>query len=234
MAFDLFDITTWAWDKIIPAAAAGAATYYGASQSADANATAAGIAQQNRDANVKLLREAAEKANAYITPLLQQGQAIAAPGITRMTAAAAQDPYTLTPQQQIELNDRNLAAKRGIPLAFRGSGRATTAMINDTVNRGRAAMIDENQRRGDTAASNLASQGMSTVRTAVPALANVATGSASNIAAENTGAAQAAVSAETGTAASNNAALSSIASFFANQAKDDARESRYKAFTPGS
>ena len=142
MAFDLFDITTWAWDKIIPAAAAGAATYYGASQSADANATAAGIAQQNRDANVKLLREAAEKANAYITPLLQQGQAIAAPGITRMTAAAAQAPYTLTPQQQIELKDRNLAAKSGIPLAFRGSGRATTAMINDTVNRGRAAMID--------------------------------------------------------------------------------------------
>jgi hypothetical protein len=140
----------------------------------------------------------------------------------------------MNPAQDRELADRTLRATRGVPLSLRGSGRTSTAMINDTVNRCREGMISQNLARSDAAANTLTSQGMSSVRTAAPALANIATGQASNIAAENTGAAEPTANAGTATANSDNAALSAIASYFAKQNADAARPSQYAAYKAGS
>jgi len=226
MAFSWGDLSSWNWSAIVT----GAAALLGSSNVRNANQEAASIATANRDTNAALYKAAGDRATGLITPILDQGNAIAAPGLNYLKTVTAQNPYTLNPQQSREVADRTLTATRSIPLSLRGSGRTSTAMINDTVNRAKDTMVGQNIARSDAAARDLTSQGMSSVRTAAPALANIATGQATNIAAENTGASNQERASVTDTAVSQNDALAAIASYFAGANKDATRGSAYDKF----
>ncbi len=196
---DLF--SGWDWGKIaqgfagsVPGAITG---YMGANQVANANQRAAQIAQQNAAANRQVLTQAS------------------APALQYLQTVMATDPYKLTPQQQITLEDSRRQMVSATPAGLRGSGRFLTAAVNDVNNRGRAGFIDSNIRRADTSAVE---QG------------KIAGGLARSITGENTQAAQATGNAITGTATSNARTLGDIGSYFANAVKDSNRDNRYRDF----
>ena len=222
----------WNWG-LVAAGATILSSVVGANNASKANKAAAQTAADTAAKNSQLYKEAGDKATKLITPILDQGNAIAAPGIQYLKTVTARNPYTMNPQQQNELAARNLATKRSIPLSFRGAGRTSTAMIKDTVNNAKAGMVGQNLAEATGAAKTLTDQGLSSVRTAAPALANIATGQASNIAAENTSAGQAQANAGTATAESNNSAMAAIASYFANQAKENTKASQYETYKAG-
>ena len=213
----------WDWGKIasgigqsiVPAVA----TYYGARKVADANQQAAQLAQENAAANRGVVTAANERAIGFLQPQIDA----AAPAQDYLRTVMAQNPMTLSPQQEIELADRRRAAVTATPSGLRGSGRYLTASINDVQNRGRAGMIAGNQARTDAAANTLAARGAG----AATGAANLASNTGTQMVGVNNAGTDAAGNAITATADSNNAALQNIGSFFANAMKDADRESRY-------
>ncbi len=213
----------WDWDKIVNGFAASVpamvTSYVGARGVADANRNASDIAERTRQANIAETTAANERAAGYLQPVADQ----TIPATAYLRTVMARNPYEFTPQQETEQADRLRLATRAMPAAFRGSGRATSAVLNDVANRGRAATIAENQRRSDTAAGTLAGTGGA----ASGNLANLSARGGAQVADINTGAATDQANALTSTAQSNNAALANITSYFANAVKDADRESRY-------
>lgn len=213
----------WDWGKIVNGFAASAPAmitgYAGARGAADANREAAAIVERNRQANIAETTAANERAAGYLQPVADQ----TIPATAYLRTVMARSPYEFTPQQETEQADRLRLATRSMPSAFRGSGRATSAVLNDVANRGRAATIAENQRRSDTAAGTLAGTGGQ----ANVNLANLSARGGGQIADINTGAATDQANALTSTGAMNAKTLGDITSYFANAVKDADRESRY-------
>lgn len=143
-----------------------------------------------------------------------------------MRTVMAQDPYTLTPKQNIELEDRRRNAKIAIPNGLRGSGRYTSAMVNDVENRAKAGMIAENTGRADTMSGRVAATG----NNAVTNQANIQAGQGAQVAQQTTMAGDAAGNAATGTGQAYGDTFGAIGSFFANAVKDQDRNSRYGAW----
>jgi hypothetical protein len=221
----LFD--GWDWEKIAtgfgaglvnaaPAIVAGGISAYNSSR---ANTQAADIAARTRDANVAATSAANDRAIQTLSPMVANAQ----PAQDYLRSVMATNPYALTPQQDQEMKDRMLLANRSLPSAFRGSGRATSAVLNDTMNRGRAGMIDQNMRRSDAAAGSLNSSGTSATNN----IASIQAGAGRQVAGFNDDAGTNQANALTATADSNNSAIASIASYFANASKDNEREGRY-------
>lgn len=213
----------WDWDKIVNGFAASVPAmvtgYVGARGAADANRQASEIAERNRQANIATTTAANERAAGYLQPMADQ----AVPATAYLRTVMARNPYEFTPQQNIEQQDRLRLATRSMPSAFRGSGRATSAVLNDVVNRGRAGMIEQNMGRSDRAATTMAGTGSA----ANTNLANLSTRGGAQIADINTGAATDQANALTSTGAMNAKTLGDITAYFANSVKEADRESRY-------
>lgn len=221
----------WDWGSIVGNAVGGLvtaipsaiATVYGARKAAQANTNAANTALAGSKAAIEAVNAGRASADKTLETLGTQGQ----PGIDYLRGVVAKNPYELTPEQRIALEDSQRRAARVVnasPLA--GSGRATSAVLNDTLNRGRAGYISSNIARGAQAAQQLAGYG-----------ANAATNKATID--SNTGrvvgditqkAADTAANAQTATGATTADTMGAIASFFANAQDRAGRESRYKNF----
>jgi len=226
-SLSFLDPSTWAWNAILSIGS----SLIGSNRASKANDQAANIARDTSATNAKLFREAGDKATGYITPLLDQGKSIAAPGLQYLKTVTASNPYQLNPQQSAAMGDITKNAQRSVPFSLRGSGRTATAITNKGIDTARNAMFAQNQSRADQAANTLATQGLTTQRTAAPALANIATGNASNIAAENTGAGNVSANAATSNAQSDVDVFAQIASVIANANKDQNRPSRYSGYS---
>lgn len=200
----------------VPAAVAG---IIGQSGVRRANNQAAQISADNRNANVAAVTAANANAMRTLQPIASGGQ----PASDYLRSVMAINPNELTPSQKIEMDDRMLKANRSMPSAFRGSGRATSAMLTDVLNRGRAGMIDANTRRVDSAANSLHGAG----NQAQIGIANIQAGTGRQVAGFNDAAANDQANLITGTADSGNAVMANVASYFANADKDSEKESRY-------
>lgn len=213
--FDSFD-----WSKLIPAAA----SIFGANQAKDSADQAAQIAQNNATQSRADIVAANNKAVGMLQPQIDSG----APATEYFRTVMAQNPNTLTPAQQISLRDTTLAANRGTPTALRGSGRAVSAMINDTVDRAKAGMVQTNQARSDAAAGRLKSTGDQSLGQAAGITAGQG-GQEVNI--NNTGADASGNAALVGGSAQNDA-LGNIAAYFANTQKVADRNGAYGSPKP--
>lgn len=125
------------------------ADIYGAVSSAKANKKATGIAQAGVAEGNRLTQEQLAYIMAQTEPAIQQQRQV-----------VAQDPYTLTPEQQREMDDIRQSARRTLTGGpFAGSGRAQVRMFNEMEGAARDRMTTSNARRADEAAGRLSSIG---------------------------------------------------------------------------
>lgn len=193
----------------------------GALISNEGNNDAAQIAQSTADKQIAALNAAYDKVSPYL-----KRSADVQPGAIdylQQVMATGANPYKLTPAQKIEMGDRIRIAKEMTPLSIRGSGRATSAIINDVANRGRAAMGAQNQARADTAANTLNTTGAQGANN----LANLATGNASGTVSALGTAGDVAANAATANASNTASTLGQLGGFFADYLKNQERNSRF-------
>lgn len=171
MAGEWYDID---WGKAIgDGVSKGIPVAIGAGIAAHGNEKAAGqVAAANANAS-RVLAERTAAARAQLQPVADRSL----PGVNYLRNIVAADPNAgvvdpaaLTPGQQIQLNDTRRDAHRAVVAGpLRGSGRATSAVLNDVVARSRAGFYDanrarndqlirENKQRGDQSAQTLAGQ----------------------------------------------------------------------------
>lgn len=110
----------------------------------------------NAEGTNKLLDETGQEYEGYYQPYTEAG----AEALSGMRATAAADPNTMTPEQEIALEDydRNAAATLAAS-GLRGAGRAGVAAILDGRQRLKAGFIKQNQDRSDRARETIGSQG---------------------------------------------------------------------------
>lgn len=211
----LGSIASWA----VPAARiitpiAGGLIQAGANQSA-ANRYAAGqtaAAQALADSN----RAAIARLDAV--------RAETAPARERMIATLGTDPNTLTPSQMLGREDvlrstTNQLAASGL----RGSGRAGVRVLSEADRSFKANAVDQNLRRGDQAASQLASIGAGANQLA----AQTDSASGARLAAVDQAKANDAANFEAGQGRVAGSTLGAVTSAIANSLKDEGRQSRY-------
>ena len=206
----------------VPSLIAGGASILGNVFASRGNRQAADIAANTAATNAAGIRATNARAGQILQPIAANAQ----PGLDYMRRTVATNPYQLSTRQQIELKDRSRQAVTMIPSSLRGSGRYTSAMANDVLNRGRAGMIAENQGRADVAARGLASTGAA----ATTNQASITAGQGPQIATQNTMAGDVAGNAATQGGENTANVISQIGSFFANALKDQQRESKYGDF----
>jgi len=197
------------------------------------NAKAAQINEEQRDKARTAINTGADTATGYLTPQLEAGRQAFDTGADYMRTVVARDPNQLTPQQKIDLADRARVTMRGINPGLRGSGRFTTAAINDVVNRGKAGMIQTNQTRSDQAGGQLFSTGANMSQSAAGNLANVATGQAKDVANIETGYGTNAGNAAVAQGQVNADTIGAIGSVFADAMKQG-RNGRYDEYRAAS
>lgn len=210
-------------------AIAGAASGLSGAAANKGNAKAAEINEEMRDKARTAITTAGTEARGYQQPMLARGTEMLDTGADYIRTVAARDPYVLTPQQKLDLADRARTTLRGINPGLRGSGRFTTAAINDVVNRGKAGMIASNQARGDTAGTQMFSTGANMTTRAADNLTNVATGEGKDLANIETGYGTNAGNAAIAQGAVNSSTIGAIGSVFADAMKGD-RSGRYDEY----
>lgn len=209
-----------------------ASSIFGGNEASNANDRAAQISAEGRDRAIAALRSGTTAASGYLTPQLAQGQKLLGTGVDYLGRVVASDPNVLTPQQKIDLADRQRMSLRGITPGLRGSGRFTTAALNDVSNRGKAGMIASNVARADAGANTLTGTGERMQTGAVNSLANLESGQGKDIANIETGHATNAANAATASGAVNSQTMGDIGSFFADALKNT-RDSRYNEYKAG-
>lgn len=249
----------WDWNKLAGNVAQGAITAlpafvagnYGARQVAGANQRAADLSAANRTANAGVITGANADAQNRLKLLSDQmegirtdGAGISAPAVGYLRDTVARDPYALTPEQQQSMADATRAANSQLTnFGTAGSGRATSAVINDLQNRTRQGLITKNVNRSTDAAGRLAtiggqrqSQAISGIQSAGTQGAQIAANAGPALAHENTQATTDMGNAITGTANSNAGTVGMLAGTFARAANDagsEGRASRYGRFAAG-
>lgn len=137
-----------------PALMAGATLYVG-QQAAAANVQAAQIAAQAQARSAAAIQEG----NRLAQQRFEQTQAQAQPAVDALQRIAASDPYTLTLQQEQEVDDTRRQTLNALSVSgLRGSGRATVAAVRQAEDNTRGRLIQQNQQRADAATTGLASQ----------------------------------------------------------------------------
>lgn len=140
---------------LLPTLVSTGATLYSSSQAQKANKKAAQQENLSTQAAAALSKQYLDNAQQQFGSMQTQAQ----PGVDRLTHLATSDPNSLTPEQKIALNDARESSLAGLAVSgLRGSGKATSAVVNDTQNRMRAGYASTNATRADTAASNLSGQ----------------------------------------------------------------------------
>jgi hypothetical protein len=188
--------------------------------SSSANRRAADVAANTAAAQTAEIRRANEAAQARFDAM----QTAAEPGVTGLRAVALQTPATLTPEQQAGYEDINRAAVRTASAGgLRGSGRATTAIINKAQSDFRNRAIADNRARQDAAQRSLSQPFFS----AGTGAANVDVATGRDIAGITGRAGETAANLETAQGGVYSSALSDIAAVINDKTKK--RESRYGA-----
>lgn len=205
---------------------AGGAALGGAYLTSQANKKAAELAAQASDRNTQAIRAGQQQATQRLDTQVAQAQ----PGTEYLRSLVANPPQIITPSQQLQLEDTRRQANNVLSHSgMRGSGRAVTASIRKVEADTKGNFYDQNQRRADTAGAILAGQAQGANQQAANVDMNAGTQVGQGaIAAGNT-----AANAGTATAASNASTLGAIASIFANDAKEQQREKRYKEVATG-
>ena len=206
-----------------------ASSVLGGNETASGNEAGAAASTVGRDKAVAALTAGADRARAVVNPQLAQAQKVFGTGVDYLGRVVARDPNILTPQQEIDLADRRRITLRGINPGLRGSGRFTTAALNDITNRGKAGMIAANTARADAGANTLTSTGGTMQTGAVNTLANLESGQGKDIANVETGNATNQGNAAVATGNVNSSTIGDIGSFFADAIKGD-RNSRYNEY----
>lgn len=133
----------------------GGAMLYSSQQSAAANLAAAQIAADSQRRQAEAIREG----NALAQQRFMAAQEQAAPSVARMQQMAAADPHGLSQQQQAQVDDARRTTMSALQVSgLRGSGRAAVAAVRRAEDNTRGRLVEENQRRADSANTSLASQ----------------------------------------------------------------------------
>lgn len=229
-------------DTILPNLIEAGATIYSNKLVADANERAADTyadaSRQSTQAytsainqRTDAIREGNERAQARYDE--QQQQTL--PAVQYLQNVVAQDPYQLTPLQKVD-QDRLRRDTRNTLAAsnLRGAGRATTQAIRGVESDWYGRAVASNQRRSDTAANQLGREYFNAGDDA--ARIDVKTGLAVGLGYEDIGRNQASsyldvaseqANADLATAGTNVGTVGTIASVFANDAKEKARDRKY-------
>lgn len=195
-------------------------------------------AQQQLQEAQKKVEAAGQQTQQKLDVLAGQGQ----PGIDYLRTLTVTNPYSLNPQQQLQLEDARRVAVNSMPSGLRGSGRAVTASVRRVEEGTRGDMIASNQRRSDSAANVLAGMGNNAamqsaqvpVQTAGQSAniigqgANITSQTGRTIADNTMTGATTLANADVASANSSASTLGAIASIFANDSKERARDERYK------
>lgn len=137
-------------DKIIPAVAQAG----GAFLAADANRDAAEEARAAAESQAAAVREGNRLAQARY----EQRRQASEPAMAYLRQVMAQDPSTLSPQQQRQFDDFMRGSNARLAASgLRGAGRAGVAAVNEGAAQYRANAFGQNQQRSDSAARTLAS-----------------------------------------------------------------------------
>lgn len=144
-----------------PALMAGATLFVG-QQAAASNVQAANIAARTAQQQMALNQQSnalAQQRYDQTNAMLEQQKAQAAPAVAKLQQVAASDPYTLTPEQDEQVDDTRRVALSALQVSgLRGSGRATVATVRKTEDDTRGRLISQNQQRVDAANNALSSQ----------------------------------------------------------------------------
>lgn len=144
----------WLTD-LLPTLVSAGTTLYASNQAKSANKKAAQQENLSTQAAAALSKQYLDNAQQQFGAMRTQAQ----PGVDRLTQLATTDPNSLTPDQIRALSDARESSLAGLAVSgLRGSGKATSAVINDTQKRMREGYVSNNQTRADTAASNLSGQ----------------------------------------------------------------------------
>ena len=169
--------------------------------------------------------ESVRQGNAAATARFDELNALARPGTDFLRSIVASDPFTLTPSQQLELEDVRRDAGAALAASgLRGAGRATTAALRGVEADFRGNSIDSNLRRSDAAASQLAGTDLATTGAAAGIDANTGRATGAAILEGETAGAEAGLANET----LRGQAIGDISSVIAGAFKEQGRDPRFR------
>lgn len=204
----------------------GAAVNFGGQYLAsNANDDAADKIAESNAAQVAAIQAGNAAAQGRYDDLLE----LSRPGTESLREILGRDPYILTPGQEISLDDvRRDAGAALSATGLRGAGRATTEAIKQTSSGFRAASIDTNLSRQDSAAAKLSGLDASVTGASAGLDTNTGATQAAGIASTT----DANVGADLANADLRGQAIGDITSFLSNAAKEKGRESRFADARP--
>ncbi len=124
---------------------------------AGANARAARTVNEGTLANIRARQQAAQAANARLERIAEEARPDLNTGTSYFRNIVAQNPYELSPEQTIGLEDAKRTLVNG-PV-FRTSGRGASAAAADLERRTRAGAFEANKARQERAAGALVNRG---------------------------------------------------------------------------